>query len=81
MDIGRLQTCCDKVLRLRLQTVLYVDSHGAGSPQGNCLDLRNVKFAKGDDFKQIVQLPARIEYAVSGINCDNYWEYTITWRK
>jgi hypothetical protein len=20
--------------------VLYVDSHGAGSPQGNCLDLR-----------------------------------------
>ena len=49
--------------------MLYVDSHGAGSPQGNCLDLRRVKFAKGDDFKQIVQLPARIEYAVSGIDC------------
>ena len=59
-------------VRVLWQTVLYVDSHGAGSPQGNCLDLRRVKFAKGDDFKQIVQLPARIEYAVSGINCDNY---------
>lgn len=67
MDIGRLQTCCDKVLRLSLQTVLYVDSHGAGSPQGNCLDLQSVNFAKGDDLKQIVKLPARIEYAVSRI--------------
>ena len=41
-----------------VRTVLYVDSHGAGSPQGNCLDSRCVSIAKGDDLKQIVKLPA-----------------------
>ena len=50
------------------QTVLYVDSHRAGSLQGNYRDLQIVKSTKGDDLKQIVKLPARIEYAVSRIN-------------
>ena len=49
------------------QTVLYVDSHRAGSLQGNCRDLRIVKFAKGNDLKQIVKLPPRFENAVRRI--------------
>ena len=49
------------------QTVLYVDSHRAGSLQGNCRDLWIVKSAKGNDLKQIVELPPRIEYAVRRI--------------
>jgi hypothetical protein len=49
------------------QTVLYVDSHRAGSLQGNCRDLRIVKSTKGNDLKQIVELPPRIEYAVRRI--------------
>jgi hypothetical protein len=36
-----------------------------------------VNTAKGDDLKQIVELPARIEYAVSGIDCYSANKYTI----
>ena len=50
--------------------MLYVDSHGAGSPQGNCRDFRSVGSEKGDDLKQIVKHPARIKYAVSRVNCN-----------
>ena len=54
-------------VRVLWQTVLYVDSHRAGSLQGNCRDLRIVKSTKGDDLKQIVKLPPRFEYAVRRI--------------
>ena len=56
------------VLASALQTVLYVDSHRAGSLQGNCRNLRIVKLAKDDGLKQIVELPPRFEHAVRRID-------------
>ena len=57
--------------------MLYVDSHRAGSLQGNCRDLRIVKLAKGNDLKQIVELPPRFENAVRRIVGIYRNEYTI----
>ena len=34
-------------VRVLWQTVLYVDSQGAGSPQGNCRDFKRVKACEG----------------------------------
>ena len=64
------------VLASALQTVLYVDSHRAGSLQGNCRNLRIVKLAKDDGLKQIVELPPRFEHAVRRIDWIYWNEYT-----
>ena len=66
-------------VRVLWQTVLYVDHNGACLPTGAlpaelpvCQDGK-----RGCCVKQIVKLPARIEYAVSGIDCYSMNKYTI----
>jgi hypothetical protein len=51
-----------------LQTVLYVDSHGAVFLRRATVSIRKVVgFAKGNDLKQIVELPALNLSVIAGL--------------
>lgn len=51
-----------------MQTVLYVDSHGAVFPHRATVSIcGSVSTVKGDDLKQIVKLPALILSVSAGL--------------